>query len=312
VFHAAGLLADATVLQLDRERLDACLAPKVAGAWNLHSQTTGRPLDCFVLFSSVAAILGLPGQANYAAANAYLDALAYRRRAEGLPALSVNWAPWAGIGLAAAEANRGARLEAQGLESLDPARGLAALGSLLDQDVTAAAVLQLDLERWAEAHPAAGTPFYELAREGASDTAAAGLRETLLLAAADRRLTLLEGFVREQLTHVLRLAPERLGTGTPLKSLGLDSLMALELRNRLESGSGLALSATLAWNYPTIAALAEHLAARLEIPLGDPAPIDAGSQPVAVADELAALSQDEVADLLEDELVAIASLLGTD
>jgi NAD(P)-dependent dehydrogenase (short-subunit alcohol dehydrogenase family)/acyl carrier protein len=310
VFHAAGLLADATLLQLDRGRLADALAPKVAGAWNLHRQTIGRPLDCFVLFSSVAAILGLPGQANYAAANAFLDALAHQRRAAGLPALSVNWAPWAGVGLAAAAANRGARLEAQGLESLDPARGFAALERLLEQGATNVAVLRLDIARWAAANPGAVTPFFDQLREGgAVDTTAPGLREALLAAAPDRRLPLLEEFVREQLTEVLRLTPDRLAAGTSLKSLGLDSLMALELRNRLEAGSGLVLSATLAWNYPTIAALTEHLATRLEIPLDVQEPIGTS---VPASDELAALSQQEVAVLLEDELDAIAKLLGTD
>jgi acyl carrier protein len=305
-------LADATLSQLDRSRFDECLAPKVAGAWNLHTQTAGRPLDCFVLFSSIAALLGLPGQANYAAANAYLDALAHHRRSAGLPALSVNWAPWAGIGLAAAEEQRGGRLEAQGLESLSPARGIAALERLLSQDATEIAVLRLDLARWAETHPGAGAPFFEALRDGGEVKAAPGLRDELLGVAPDRRLSLLEGFVRQQLSQVLRLAPERLTAGTPLKSLGLDSLMTLELRNRLEAGSGIALSATLAWNYPTIEALAEHLAARLELPLAMPQPSDSDNGSASLEEELEELSQDEIANQLREELDAIEQLLRAD
>ncbi len=112
VVHAAGSLADATLDGLDAARLHAALAPKMAGAWNLHLTTLDDPLDFFVLFSSVAATLGLAGQANYAAGNAFLDALAEHRRAAGLPALSIDWGPWAGIGLAAAAADRGDRLAA--------------------------------------------------------------------------------------------------------------------------------------------------------------------------------------------------------
>jgi acyl carrier protein len=125
-------------------------------------------------------------------------------------------------------------------------------------------------------------------------------------------LSLLEGFVRQQLSQVLRLAPERLTTGTPLKSLGLDSLMTLELRNRLEAGSGIALSATLAWNYPTIEALAEHLAARLELPLAMPEPGDSDNGSATFEEELEELSQDEVAIQLREELDAIERLLRAD
>src|SRR6185295_15249043 len=102
VIHAAGVLDDGTVLHLDRNRLDAVMAPKVAGAWNLHALTAGRTLDFFVLFSSVTSLLGSPGQANYAAGNAFLDALAAYRRARGLTALAIDWGPWSEVGLAAA------------------------------------------------------------------------------------------------------------------------------------------------------------------------------------------------------------------
>ncbi|WNZ66021.1 SDR family NAD(P)-dependent oxidoreductase [Myxococcus sp. MxC21-1] len=98
IVHAAGVIADGVLAQLDAERLRTVLAPKVQGAWNLHAQTLGRPLDFFVMFSSAASMLGSPGQGNYAAANAFMDVLAHHRRAAGLPALSVNWGPWAEVG----------------------------------------------------------------------------------------------------------------------------------------------------------------------------------------------------------------------
>ena len=106
VLHASGVLDDGVLLQMDRERFARALAPKVQGAWNLHEATRDAPLDFFVLFSSVSCLLGSPGQGNYAAGNAFLDALAHYRRGLGLPALSVNWGPWAGAGMAAARDGR--------------------------------------------------------------------------------------------------------------------------------------------------------------------------------------------------------------
>src|SRR5258708_11587520 len=101
IIHAAGVLDDGLLLNLDRERLAAVMAPKVEGAWNLHALTLNRPLDFFVLFSSVASALGSPGQGSYAAANAFLDALSQHRRTLGLPSLTINWGPWAAVGMAA-------------------------------------------------------------------------------------------------------------------------------------------------------------------------------------------------------------------
>ena len=123
VFHAAMVLRDATLDQMTREALEEVLAPKIAGAWNLHEQTRALPLDCFVMFSSVSALLGAPGQANYAAANAYLDALAQHRRAEGLPALSVNWGQIADAGTAVERPEIGRYLDTIGVRAL-PARTL--------------------------------------------------------------------------------------------------------------------------------------------------------------------------------------------
>ncbi len=155
VIHAAGLLADSTILQMDRDRFLLALAPKVMGAWNLHMLTADQPLDFFILFSSVAAFLGTPGQANYAAGNAFLDALARYRQAQNLPALSINWGPWSEIGLAAKETVRGERLTQQGLKSISPSQGLDPMSLLMAQEYSNLGVMSLDTGKWCAAQPAA-------------------------------------------------------------------------------------------------------------------------------------------------------------
>ncbi|SEL14132.1 Acyl transferase domain-containing protein [Stigmatella aurantiaca] len=268
IVHAAGVIADGVLTQLDEPRLRAVLAPKVQGAWNLHAQTQGRPLELFVMFSSAASMLGSPGQGNYAAANAFMDVLAHHRRAAGLPALSVNWGPWADVGLAAVAANRGDRLALRGVGNMPPAQALEALGRLLVQDAAQVAVVPLDLRQWREFYlSAAQSPFLSvLMQERVSNTASrkGSARELLAAAEPEQRLGILEGYLREQLGRILRMEPSRIEPDQPFGDLGMDSLTGLELRNRIESGLKLTLSATLIYAYPTVQALTTHLFGKLE------------------------------------------------
>jgi acyl transferase domain-containing protein/acyl carrier protein len=321
VIHAAGILEDATVMSLDRARLDAVAAAKVHGAWNLHAATAARPLDHFVLFSSVAALLGSPGQGNYAAGNAFLDALAAHRVARGLPALAIAWGPWDEVGLAAAREDRGARLAGRGLGSLSVAQGLDALDRLLDARPSCAAVMPFDAALWrASSAAAAASPLFrrldQAGRSGAADAPGAeDLRPALLAAEPGRpRRTLFESHLRGRVAQVLRLSPSRVDLARPFKALGLDSLMGLELRNRLEVDLALKLPATLVWNYPTVVALAAHLAERMGVPLDTP-PEDgaaAASEDDALArmlDEIERLSTDEARRLLEEGTAPASSAL---
>lgn len=305
VVHSAGVLADATLPQLDREKILRTWAPKVDGAWHLHRLTSEQPLDFFVLFSSVAAFIGSAGQGNYAAANAWVDALAAHRRAEGRPAISINWAPWSEVGLAAAQGNRGDRLSERGLQSISPDLGVEAFGQLLHLNPVQAAVMPFSFDTWCEFYPwARQWPlFADLPRAGASATrptaAAALLRDELLAIPVPRqRLAHLEQFLRQQVASVLKLAAARVDMNKPLRTLGLDSLMGLELRNRLEAACRISIPATLIWNYPTVGQLAPQLATRMDVPMTDGNLVGAAPGVPASAEERQ----------LEEILAAIESL----
>jgi acyl transferase domain-containing protein/acyl carrier protein len=320
VIHAAAVLNDATVLKLDAPGFAQVLAPKVHGAWNLHQLTRDLPLDFFVLFSSVASLIGSSGQGNYAAANAFLDMLAHYRQAQGLPALSINWGAWAEVGLAAERSNRGERLMQQGIASFTPEEGVELLGRLLRYAPVQVGAVLLNLRQWLQAYPgAAALPLFIQLRQTdtAEDVPQSGqhaMRTALEAAEPTQRRALLETHLREQIAQVLRLSPSQIGVRTPLGTIGFDSLLALELRNRLEASLGLALSGTLIWGYPTIQALVPYLAEKMDIPLepaksAAPPPKEPEPAPQAdhvldflldqgVLDELEQLSDEEVRRML--------------
>jgi NAD(P)-dependent dehydrogenase (short-subunit alcohol dehydrogenase family)/acyl carrier protein len=300
VVHAAGILDDGVLTEQTPERFAAVSAPKVRGAWNLHVLTGADPVRRFILSSSVAGIFGLPGQGNYAAANAFLDALADHRRSLGLPATTVQWGPWR-IGLAAGEGRSG-RLEARGLRSLSPEEGRAHFLDVLEAGDGQIVVSPIDWKLYADAFPAArrASLFAHIRASAAPAASEISTFRAALLAedVGRRRRELMESHLQEQVARVLRLAPSRVERGKPLRTLGLDSLMALELRNRLESTLELKLPATLVWNFPTITALAPHLASRMEIPLEAPSPgAAAGSARAATAPEA---SPDDLARVLAE------------
>jgi acyl carrier protein len=271
VVHAAGVLDDHTLLELSAESFRTVFAPKALGALHLHQATLGQELAFFLAYSSGAALFGSPGQGNYAAANAFLDALARLRDRTGHPSMSVQWGPFSDVGLAAAQDNRGGRLSHRGITSFTPEEGLQTLRRLFDHPRSEVGVVRIDLRQWIDFHPrAAGLPFIaDLVKEGsgairgARDERARELLAQLGQAVAGERLPLLERHVQEQLGSVLHLDPAHIDRSSPLSSLGIDSLISLELRNRLEASLGLRLSATLLFTYPTVASLARYLAERV-------------------------------------------------
>jgi polyketide synthase 12 len=240
VFHAAGVLDDAAIPNLDDSRLDRVLGPKVRGAWNLHELTRDRKLDQFVLFSSVASVLGSPGQANYAAANAFLDGLSHYRRQLGLPAISINWGPWSETGMTA-RAGANFRFAELGLRSFSNAKGVALLGRLDDANPPQAIAVAADWPRFFGGAPSAETPSLlrllseaaVSATNGAPDKLRPEIVAILSVPEAERPAALLH-LLKEQFAAVTGLSIERLDPSQPLTSYGLDSLMGLELLLRIE------------------------------------------------------------------------------
>ncbi|UKD51740.1 SDR family NAD(P)-dependent oxidoreductase [Amycolatopsis sp. FU40] len=273
VVHTAGVLDDGVVEALTPERLDAVLRPKVDAALNLHELTENAELGAFVLFSSLAGVLGAPGQGSYAAANAFLDALAQHRRTLGKPAVSVGWGLWEQAsemtgGLATAEVDR---MRRAGLAPLSAADGIAMFDAALGADEAIVAAAHLDiapLRRRPGGIPAILRSLVRVpsARAARNDPgSAAELRDRLaaLPEAAERETALVE-IVQTQVAGVLGFeTADAVDAGRAFSEIGFDSLTALELRNRLNAVTGLRLPATLVFDYPTPAALAKHLLAEL-------------------------------------------------
>ncbi|WIN00592.1 SDR family NAD(P)-dependent oxidoreductase [Actinoplanes oblitus] len=282
VVHAAGVLADATVATLTDRHVHTAVAVKLGGARHLDALTRDDPLDFFVLFSSVAGLLGNPGQAAYSAANAALDAFAEARRRAGRATLSVQWGPFTGVGLAAAEQGRGDRLASRGMGGIAAEAAWAALTAALDEDRPVTAYVDLDLRRWFDANPeTAALPSWrtllELSRRDGGPAVADGdFLARLHAAAGTDRLRVAEVKVRELTGRVLRLDPATIESDAGFKSLGLDSLLSLELRNRLESVFGLRLSPTVLWAHSSARALAAALCERLAAP---PTPVPEPARP---------------------------------
>ncbi|MER6099214.1 SDR family NAD(P)-dependent oxidoreductase [Streptomyces sp. NPDC001728] len=281
VVHAAGVLDDGVVTALTPERLDTVLAAKAVAARNLHELTTDQDLAAFVLFSSVMGVIGGAGQGNYAAANTYLDALAQYRRVRRLPALSLAWGMWsdtagrpgaAGMAGALSEADR-VRIARTGLAPIDRAEGLALLDAALRTDAAALVPAPLDRAALGALGDQLPTVLRDLApvavRPAQVPTAAAApttgtLSDRLAVLSPPEREELLLDLVRVQTAAVLgRSSAAGIPADRPFKDMGCDSLTLVELRNRIQTGSGLRLPATFLFNYPTPLAVVAQLHSEL-------------------------------------------------
>ncbi|MFI5908335.1 type I polyketide synthase [Dactylosporangium sp. NPDC051541] len=282
IVHTAGVLDDATVGTLDPQRLAAVLRPKADAVRHLDALTAGTDLAAFVVYSSVSGLMGGAGQANYAAANAFLDAWAADRQTRGRPATALAWGPWStGRGMTGELTDADiARMSRGGLLPLDTTRGLALFDAAVDRAAAVAVPLRIEGTALRELGDAAapvlrGLVRGPLRRTAAARTAAApaSLRDRLAALAAAERDALLLDTVRTQVATVLGFTtPDAVPAGKSLLETGFDSLTAVELRNRLGAATGLRLPPTLVFDHPTPAALAAHLLAELG-DLADAAPV---------------------------------------
>ncbi|MEH2034150.1 MAG: SDR family NAD(P)-dependent oxidoreductase [Nostoc sp.] len=246
IIHAGGVLDDGVLLQQTWERFHRVMAPKVQGAWNLHTLTQALPLDFFILFSSAASVLGSAGQANHCAANAFLDALAHYRHQLGLSGLSINWGAWAEIG-AAAERQFGKQLQHQGMEMMSPSQGLQALEQSFSWEVAQVGVMPLNWLTFMQQFSPGTCPAYlaEFSQVGIAQSVSPPpmeIQQQLQTHDFGDRLQILTIYLKEKVAKVLGCSVERVDASQALSKAGLDSLMAIEIRNRIITELGIDLS----------------------------------------------------------------------
>jgi acyl carrier protein len=335
VIHSAGVLDDGVLLQQSWDRFATVFGPKVTGSLLLHQLTASDPLDFFVLFSSVAAVFGSAGQGNHAAANAFMDTLAAVRVAEGLPGLSVNWGVWTAAG-AAVDRGMTARAQEAGYGLIDRQGGFQALEAALNGGRSQAIVFPADWPRFLLNFSRGGRcpPLLEnfarreLTEKPAREKRAEGedgirdsvlvssgerqtrkspsLRDRLADAAPNQRRALLTEQIRRDTIRVLGLQNlELLPNNKSLGELGLDSLMAVELRNALASTAGHNLPATLLFDYPTVETLTDYLSRHVlgleELAEAPAERRSSGSAGLDVLDQIENLDDDEIELLLKQK-----------
>ncbi|GGU31720.1 type I polyketide synthase [Lentzea flava] len=303
VIHTAGVLDDGVIGSLTPERLSAVLKPKVDGAWNLHEATKQQKLAAFVLYSSVSGVLGSAGQGNYAAANAFLDALAEHRRAQGLVATSLAWGPWAQTGGMTAHLRDGAmdRIGRTGMPPLSVRQGMALFDDATSREdaVLVPARITTGRTNGPVAAVLRGLVRGGKRTAGSGETSTVDFTATLTALPAEERAKYLVDLVRGHAAGVLgHSSPAAIDNDKQFRDLGFDSLTAVELRNSLAAATGLKLPAGLVFDYPTPDELAAYLAGEL---LGD----DAGPSITAELDRLeAALAASSAEDLARDGVAA--------
>jgi malonyl CoA-acyl carrier protein transacylase len=315
VVHAAGVVDVQQLMDLEIPKLQNVLLPKVAGTWFLHKAFAGIALDFFVNFSSGASLLGSPLLASYAAANAFLDAIAHHRRATGQAALTVNWGFWDEVGMVArSQREIGRGFAPQGMYSFSPQQGLAALAQLLREGAIQTAVIPANWPEWWQFHPrAAQSSLFadllqiETGMEG--DDSAQQLAEEPTISRAEVRAAseaerpqIIEEFLKEQLSRVLRISSDELNVHQPLNNLGIDSLMAVELRNHVQASLGIVIPVAQLLQDPSIAQLGQNILEQLEeiVPQDMETPVGVGNEVIDALAKEAGLSAEKALERLDE------------
>lgn len=274
VIHAAGVLDDGVLLRQTWERFERVMAPKVQGAWNLHHLTRNLPLDFFILFSSAASLIGSAAQANYAAANAFLDGLAHYRQQLGLPGLSINWGAWSEIGMASRQVRPGLQdkqglgtsaVTTRGMGKIAPEVGLEVLGYLLHPSVVRKSIAQIGVLPidWSSWHVPQSAFFAAWNIASTVNPELPAFVQQLTIADEAERRMLIADYLMAQLAKILGIDGSAIDPQQGLSDLGLDSLTAVELRNTLQTALNCRLPSTLLFDYPTVATLTEYFMYRL-------------------------------------------------
>ncbi|MGD1805493.1 type I polyketide synthase [Dapis sp. BLCC M126] len=311
IIHAAGVLDDGVLQQMNWERFTKVMAPKVKGAWHLHQFTQDLPLDFFVCFSSAASFLGSTGQGNYAAANAFMDGLVYHRRSSGLPGLSVNWAAWGEGGMAARLASQfQSRIRSLGMSSIPPEQGLEVLTQLLAESATQVGVIPINWSQFVAQLPAGMTmPVLEEFMSSESVVTETKNNEFLVelqKAKASDRPQIMTNYLQGVVGKLLGFPESELpDTELGFFDMGMDSLLSLELRNLLQKSFSCSVSSTVLFEYTNIEALAEHLTTEvLAEDLETTVETSDKDKP-----ETPAIPQEEVTDAIAQKFQQIQNLL---
>jgi len=315
IIHAAGVLDDGVLIQQNWERFQKVMAPKADGAWHLHTLTLDMPLDFFVCFSSIASLLGSPAQANCAAANAFLDALAYHRRAMGLPGLSINWGPWEQSGMAAGVSHRDqSRWKTRGVDTLPPEKGLEILEQLIGQDIARIGVFRVDWFEFLKQFSHDRLPLFleafsqsYKASDKQPEQQSEFFKQLESLPVKSRR-EFLEKHIRSRIAKVLGLtSSEDIEPRQSLFEIGMDSLMAVELKNALETELGRSLRSTLVFDYPTVESLSDYLTGSVLSADESATSVKEDTKDIQseILSEIEQLSEDKLEAAIDDELNAL-------